>query len=898
MDVCQRLTASVSWSDKCCIGESLRRVRARLAVMKGDDMERKTGEANGLVDRLLELVVAWVLLSSGLGLAATLAHHFLAPQVCIAAALLTGIYAWCIRRRRSPDPVPGVKPKHIMLLILVCLFFRLPAFSYVLGGQDEGIYVNMANYIARTGTLVAWDMPLDKLQGTPFVQTYLDENRTMPAHPELSKMEAYVNGIYVRSHSGTVLDFQFYHLFPVWMALAAGIFGSTFAVYALTLFALLSVVFMYRLTLVLTGSSKAAMVAGSLLALNPLHAFFSKFPVTEVPTLAFSLIGFTYLAMFWRAEEGSRHKRWLLLSMLSFGALFVTRISGFMYVPFLIAMAVASAANDTDRMRRKYMQFWVLGVVALYGVSVAYGLHWSRQYATDIYRASFERIFPSHWQLGVAALVMVALIVWTGLVALTQTRMRPCINSFVVVPLRRAIAPIVLISLALGMYKIYRLGWTLHYRGDVWLDMQWGLAGSYWRAVESSSLAALFVYAGPLLPLAFLGLVLRRQDEPRIEFLRLFVAGFFVYIVLLQWTVPYGPYYARYLLSEAVPYMLLFTVAAWARMPRNAVRRILNAVLAITLIYSVIATAGQLGKNESDGVYQSLTQLLSPVDSGDIILLDTLAPGVGIPDNNELKTPIVYTFGFTAVTVSGASLANSAYIAALNARYDDVFLISPSAVTPEGFESLGSTRLQVKAYEWSHSFPHRLFMRDDARLFLYRLVRPIFPIGHPESFKAPGAWNEWLTSGWSDPEAGGVWSSGTHAEITIDPRQLSRVMQGIRLNFEVYGLVTAEHPRERIQVSVNDIAAGTPVVVYPNNQMQFDVAIPASDIGSSNRIHVTFDLPDAVTPKSLGMNNDPRVLGIQLQTLTVSPLDPANQFSSPPVSGPAAPAVPDIHKSH
>lgn len=859
-------------------------------------MSRTAVEANGLVDRLLEWVVVWVLLASGLGLAATLAHHFLAPQVCIAATLLTVIYARCTRTRGSQYPGSGVRPKHMVLLILVCLFFRLPTFYHVQGGQDQGLYVNMANYIERTGSLVIWDTPLEKLQGTSFVERYLAENRNLSADPASSNAGSYVGGVYIRSPTGDNLYFQFYPLFPIWMALAAGIFGSTFAVYALTLFALLSVLFMYRLTLVLTGSSRAALVAGLLLALNPLHAFFSKFPVTEVPTLAFSLIGFTYLALFWRNEEGSRHRRWLLLSMLSFGALFMTRISGFMYVPFLIAMAVASAANDADRARRNYMQLWVLGVVVLYAVSVAYGLRWSYQYAVDIYRASFGRVFPSHWQVGAAALVVLALMGWSGLTALAQTGMRPRIDRLIVVPLRRAVAPIVLISLALGIYKIYQLGWTAHYQGDGWLDTQWGLAGSHWRAVKASSLAAFFVYTGPLLPLAFLGLVLRRQREPHIEFLRLFSAGFFVYIALLQWTIPYGPYYARYLLSEAVPYMLLFTVAAWACMPRNGVRRILNAALAITLIYSVTATAGQLGKNESEGVYQSLAQLLAPVDKGDIILLDMLTAGA--PDNNQLKTPIVYTFGLTAVTVSGGSLADHAYIAALNARYDEVFMISQSAKVPTGYESMGSTRFRVETYEWNHSFPHKLSISEDARLYLYRLVRPIFPLGHPESFKAPGAWNEWLTSGWSDPEAGGVWSSGTHAEITIGPRELSHVVQGIRLNFEVYGLVTAEHPRQRIQVSVNGMVAGTHEVVYPNNQMQFDVTIPAADMTSPNGIRVAFELPDAVSPKSIGMNSDPRVLGIQLQTLTASPLDPASQLSSPPIGGAAAPVPPDIHKLH
>jgi len=67
---------------------------------------------------------------------------------------------------------------------------------------------------------------------------------------------------------------------------------------------------------------------------------------------------------------------------------------------------------------------------------------------------------------------------------------------------------------------------------------------------------------------------------------------------------------------------------------------------------------------------------------------------------------------------------------------------------------------------------------------------------------------------------------------------------------------------------------------------------------SSDGIRIAFDLPDAVSPQSIGMNIDPRVLGIELLTLTASPLDPASQLSSSPVSGAAASVAPDIHKLH
>jgi len=829
------------------------------------------------VDRVLELIVVWLLAISVLGLLATLAGHFLAPQVCIAGTLLTGIYAWRVHRIGAPATF-APEWTHVVFLLLVCLFFRLPTFNYVLGGQDEGLYVNIAHYIERTGGIEIRDTALDKLKGTPFVDRYLSENRQIRAYSGPLKGGSFVSGVYLNGPTDSGLSFQFYHLFPVWMALFAGLFGGTLAVYALTFFALLSVVFMYRLALALTDSPRAALMAGLLLALNPLHAFFSKFPVTEVPTLAFSLVGFTYLARFWREGRDLRYRRWLLLSVLSFGALFVTRISGFTYIPFFIALAVASAAVDTDRQRQRAVQCWVFGVTVLYAASVAYGLHWSPQYAHDIYRLSFERIAPRHWQTGVAVVVLFMVAVWLGLVAMAQGRKRTHIERFVISPARQAIGLIIIAGLALGVYKIYQLGWTSRFVGDYGLDTVWGLADSHWRALRASSLAAVVVYLGPVLPLAFLVIALRSQGEPSHEFLRLFVAGFLVYILVLQWIVPYGPYYARYLLSEVVPYMLLFVVVVWACMPTGIAHRTLSIALAITLIYSAGTTAAQLGKNESDGLYKSLTQLLAPVDNADVVLLDVMDPS--LPDNNELKTPIKFIFDLPTVTVSDASLADTAYIGALNARYDDVFMISPSAVPPLGFEYAGRTRIRVKAFEWNHSFPHKTFLREDMDLYLYRLVTPMFPLGHEESFAAPGAWNNWLASGWSVPEAAGVWSSGAHAEIAIDLRQLPDVKQGLQISLKVAGLVTQAHPRQRVLISVNGVARPAITLTYPQRDSRLQLDIPKVDLDTMQKIRIDLHLPDATTPKAIGINNDGRVLGIMLKAMTISPSELAYTLPS------------------
>jgi len=812
------------------------------------------------IDRGLELLVVWLLFASALGLLSALAGHFLAPQVLLASLMFTGIYAWYTR---GVHTVFGVSPdwRHLLLLSLVCLFFRLPAYHYVLGAQDEGIYVNVAHVIERTGSIDVHDVVLEKLKGSTFADTYLTENRYANG--------AYLPGIYSPDPAGTKLEFQFYHLFPVWMALFSGVFGSAFGIYALSFFAWISILFFYRLALVVSGSRRVALVAGLLLALNPLHVFFSKFPVTEVPTLAFSLVGFTYLATFWNKVGAASSYRWLWISGASFAALYATRISGFMYVPFFIALAIASTIMDTDRKRRDAIFTWTLSVVALYALSVLYGLHFSSQYAADIYRLSFEPILHSEWRLGVTAIVLIVFVAWAALTLFARSdgaRLR--MRRYLVMPVRQAIGALIVLGLAVGLFKIYRLGWTDHYLHDDWLGGMWGLAHSGALAVKSSSLFELAVYLGPLLPACFLAFVVRRQDNPHIEFLRLFVSGFFVYAAILQWTVPCGPYYARYLLSELVPYLTLFVVLAWSCMSPTPWKKATKCILAMTLAYMTLASAQQLGKSENSGVYAALQQLLMQVDSNDLVLIDSSQSA--FPNESQIETPILYTFGRNVVNVSKKSLDDRAYLATLNALYDDMFLVSDNATAPPEFEPLGSTRVEYWSFAPSHLYPNKLVLRGAKRLYLFILAKPVLPLAQVQKFDQTGAWNNLLVNGWASPESWGTWSLGQHAELAINPRQLPDAAHGLRLHFDTHTFVTSSHPQQRIEVSLNGAYVGHYEATYPNSVIGIDLDIPESALMSPKEIRVGFAFPDAVSPQSVGAGADERILALGLEAVTIT----------------------------
>ena len=369
------------------------------------------------IDRVLELLAVFIAAISTLGLITALAQCFLAPQVALLATVTTWAYARWVPEARVPGGSPGAtrpNARVIWLLIAVTLFFRLVPYNYVFGGQDQGVYVNMAAQIVRGGGVHVAEETLARIDDRASRALYFNDNYVQQIQRP---------GIYVSDYAADgspILEFQFYHLFAVWMAVFSGLFGQPAGVYALTFMAVASVVYFYRLALAL-GGPKAAAWTGFLLACNPLHAFFSKFPVTEVPTLMFSAMGLGFLAVYATAPPEGRHRRWLVVAAIGMAGVFFTRISGFMYLPFLVAIALLAAIWDEQRSRAAAIVTWVGVVLAIFVVSCLYGLHWSRTYANAIYTSSFSQVFGSHWLRWLAGASLLFLAVYAGAIVVHRS---------------------------------------------------------------------------------------------------------------------------------------------------------------------------------------------------------------------------------------------------------------------------------------------------------------------------------------------------------------------------------------------------------------------------------------------------------------------------------------------
>ena len=212
----------------------------------------------------------------------------------------------------------------ILLVLLAALLFRAEPFLPLHGGQDQGVYVSMSAHLQREGSVFIDDpvpAALPNEQARNIYDSRLSWNRGQSLQP----------GIYLSRTRGDYV-FQFYHLHPLWMATFAEWFGDGARFYSLTFFSLLSIVGLCLLVLEITGARMAALVTGLLLALNPLHVFFSRLHVTEIVALAFSAVGFYYLARAARGIQGgappASTAALSALSALSLSLVFFVRITG------------------------------------------------------------------------------------------------------------------------------------------------------------------------------------------------------------------------------------------------------------------------------------------------------------------------------------------------------------------------------------------------------------------------------------------------------------------------------------------------------------------------------------------------------------------------------------------
>jgi len=250
-----------------------------------------------LVEQLFLIVTASLIVSSWVGLALAEWGVFTPGRLAAGVGILTAALAVLTRERLRLFPGPlRLEDLAVAGLLVFALVVYFPPFEYVLGGKDPGVYVNAGFRVARHGNLAYVD---------PLVRDLPAEARSLffrddPALPLWSQPR--YQGYYLDSPaSGQVVSHGF-HLYPVWIGIAASLFGMKAGLYATPFFALFSIVGLFVAVRRLF-SAQVAIWAAALLSVFQIQVWFARFPNTEM--LVQFLFGVALLGIYFMEEERS-----------------------------------------------------------------------------------------------------------------------------------------------------------------------------------------------------------------------------------------------------------------------------------------------------------------------------------------------------------------------------------------------------------------------------------------------------------------------------------------------------------------------------------------------------------------------------------------------------------------
>ena len=294
----------------------------------------------------MSLLIIFILIVSELGLILAHTRYFSVSRLCVltVACLAVALIQGRLRLRRfirgsagaahprSALPRGAVPPAafrgksaEILLLLLIAgtagvLFFR-PC-EYVDGGWDPGTYINTGVHIARTGSLVYHDTMLTRLdkKDQEMLCARIRDDGTGIKYP----------GLYIKDVRQGLIVPQFFHLYPVWIAVFYKLAGLRGALYVNPFFALGSVMLAYFIGRRI--GKGYGLLAALLLAVNVIQVWNARFSTSEVLG-QFLFLGGVYL---WARYLDSKDVFYAFWAGLALGEFLLVGVTSILIIPVVV----------------------------------------------------------------------------------------------------------------------------------------------------------------------------------------------------------------------------------------------------------------------------------------------------------------------------------------------------------------------------------------------------------------------------------------------------------------------------------------------------------------------------------------------------------------------------------
>ena len=133
------------------------------------------------------------------------------------------------------------------------------------------------------------------------------------------------------------------------------------------------------------------------------------------------------------------------------------------------------------------------------------------------------------------------------------------------------------------------------------------------------------------------------------------------------------------------------------------------------------------------------------------------------------------------------------------------------------------------------------------------------------TFGAGGSVAPYLGAGWSMPERGFTWTSGTTSHVRL-PFVRGRGTLTLSLTLSAF-IYRPRLPLQRLIVLVNGVVVGTEHIAA---ECALGLPVPREAVDGRDTLDVTLQCPDATGPAALGVGADPRILGMAVHDISLA----------------------------
>lgn len=652
----------------------------------------KSNKSNLKPFLLFELISLFIVSTSFISIISLFLNKF-NPVLSLLFGVLVSL-TFYFRHPKNFDFKSQKIDKALFTILIVALFLRLHPFPWTLGGQDQGTYTNMSAYYQRYGS----NFPIDKLRDslTPAEKEIYDQK--MHFSMDGKNLEHHLS-IHFHDLEKSEYNFSFYPLHPIWMAVFGSSFGFDNRFYSLTFFSLLSIVSIYFLTLKISANKKAAYLAAGMIAINPLHTFFSRFPVTEILSVFFSTSAiYFFLQYFESTKSDKKNNLSLLLSIGLFFCLFFNHAGGFLYLPLLFLLFFISAPG----LNKKLIPFYI-GFLSVFALSNYYGYNFAYYNLGLVYQDVFGRLPIIYSNQSSSNLIFLAffLLIFTIFYLIKNLRLKIInllINNYFIS------ISIVLIFILI-LIKNFQISFTS--------DYPYEYAN---KGVESFLYSSFYTFIRYLNPIAFIILLITifKTKNNYLKFLFAFLFNFFIVRTYFQATTPYQYYYARYLLPELLPYSIIIISVFLAQYlkPKNDFVKFIILIIAAPSLYF---TFFQLQGTELKKTHASIKEIASFIKDKDVLI-----DGVYFL-HAKMPVTLSYYYDKNVLMATNYPQTINEFHQSLTTKYHNIYVLYPVLLNDPNLIPVKQIIFYLDQFAWGNKIPTK-FETIQAPLYLYKVI--------------------------------------------------------------------------------------------------------------------------------------------------------------------------------